>query len=97
MIPNYRTITLTAGANVDLVPLIYKELQKEGYTTPRFTLDFVGFEADEGTSFKINGNPLKVPSSGVFYSPFRTTSDFLKIHSLTFDNGISNLNLWIIY
>lgn len=49
MIPNYRTITLTAGANVNVVPMIYKILKAEGYNTSDFLLDFVAFEADAGT------------------------------------------------
>lgn len=97
MIPNYRTVSVSAGANENVVPKIYEVLKAEGYTTPFFFLDFVGFEADAGTSFKINNNPLKVPSSGIFYSPFRTTGDYLKINSLTFDSAISNMDLWIIY
>ena len=31
MIPNYRTFTLTATAEDDIVKLIYEELKKEGY------------------------------------------------------------------
>ena len=97
MVPNYRTISISAEANENVVPKIYELLKAEGYTTPIFVLDFVGFEAAEGTSFKINNNPLKVPSTGRFYSPFRASNDFLKISSLTFDEAISNMNLWIIY
>lgn len=96
MVPNYRTITLSAGANENIVPLIYKVLQKEGYQTPRFTLDFIGFEADAGTSFKINGNPLKVPSNERFITPYGENS-FLSIHSVTFDQAFTGIDFYIIY
>lgn len=97
MVPNYRTVTISGAANENLVPKIYEQLKTEGYTTSRFVLDFVGFEADEGTSFKINGNPLKVPSTGTFYSPFNTSGDFLAISSLTFDEAVDDMDLYIIY
>lgn len=97
MIPNYRTITMTANANENLVPMIYKVLKEEGYKTPEFVLDFVAFEADAGTQFKINGNPLKVPSSGAFYTPYCGEGNFITISSLSFDEGCSSLDLHIIY
>ena len=97
MIPNYRTITLTAGANVNVVPMIYKILKAEGYNTSDFLLDFVAFEADAGTQFKINGNPLKVPSSGAFYTPYCGNENFISINSLSFDEGCNGLDLYIIY
>lgn len=97
MIPNYRTVTVRGAANENLVPKIYEQLQSEGYTTANFVLNFVGFEASEGTSLKINGNPLKVPSTGFFYTPFHDSSDFLKINSLTFDEAINDMDLYVIY
>ena len=97
MIPNYRTITMTADADVDLIPLIYEVLKAEGYKTPTFYLDFVGFEADAGTTFKINGNPLKVPTCGAFFTPYGSDTNFLQINSLSFDEGCSGLDLWIMY
>lgn len=97
MIPNYTTVRITANANENVVDKIYEELHKSGYTSIPFNLDFVGFEMTSGTHFKINGNPLKVPSTGIFYSPYASSSDFLSIHSLTFDTGVSNQDFWIIY
>lgn len=97
MIPNYRTITITAAADENIVPKIYEILKAEGYTTPEFALDFVGFEADAGTTFKINGNPLKVPTSGAFFTPYSNGSNYLVVNSLTFDQGCQGLDLWIIY
>lgn len=98
MIPVYRTITLSADANEDLVPKIYKILNEEHrIEAPKFTLDFVAFEAAAGTSFKINSSPLEVPSTGKFYSPYLDSKNFLEIRSLTFDKSVSNLKLYIIY
>lgn len=97
MVPNYRTVEITANQNENVVPMIYEILKAEGYRTSNFVLDFVGFEASEGTAFKINGNPLKVPSSGTFYSPYCDDKNFLPIKKLSFDEGCSGLNLWIIY
>lgn len=97
MIPNYRTITITAAANENVVPKIYEILKQEGYSTPKFILDFVGFETTAGTKFKINGNSLKVPTSGKFFTPYSSEGNFLSIHSLTFDQGCQGLDIWIIY
>lgn len=96
MIPNYRTVTISADANQNIVPLIYNILKEEGYRTAHFTLDFIGFEATAGTSFKINGNPLKVPSTNKFYTPYGDDS-FLSIYSVTFDNAINGVDFWVIY
>lgn len=97
MIPNYRTVTISAGANENIVPLIYEELQKDKYSTPHFVLDFIGFEATAGTTFNINGNPLKVPSNGTFITPYGGDGASLAIHSVIFNNAISNMDFWIIY
>lgn len=98
MVGNYRTITLSAGANENLVPRIYELLAEDGnYTTQRFSLDFVGFEADAGTSFKINGNPLKVPSTGKFITPYSGENNHIIIRSLSFDSAISNMDFWVIF
>lgn len=97
MIPNYRTVTISAGANENIIPLIYEQLKENGYNTPTFTLDFIGFEAAEGTSFKINGNPLKVPSTEKFITPYGGDGNKIIIRSVTFDSSISNMNFWIIF
>lgn len=98
MIPVYRTITLSAEANEDLIPKIYKILNSERrIQTSNFVIDFVAFEAEAGTTFKINSSPLEVPSTGKFFSPYLDSSNFLKIFSLTFDKSISNMKFYIIY
>lgn len=96
MAANYRCFSVSAGADENIIPIIYKELQKEGYTSPKFQLHFVGFEAAAGTEFKINKNPMKVPSNGYFISPY-DGERYLNIYSLTFDNGCSGLDIYGIY
>ena len=49
-----------------------------------------------GTEFKINKNPMKVPSNGYFISPY-DGERYLNIYSLTFDNGCSGLDIYGIY
>lgn len=98
MIPVYRTINLSAEANEDLIPKIYKILNQEHrIQTPRFVIDFVAFEAEAGTTFKINSSPLEVPSTGKFFSPYLDSQNFLEIHSQTFDESISDMKFYIIY
>lgn len=97
MIPNYRTITITADSNENIMPLIYEELKANGYKTSDFVLKFIGFEADAGTAFKINGNPLKVPLNGKFYTPYGGEDNTMLIRKVSFDEGCSGLDLWIIY
>lgn len=98
MISNYRTVTISASANENLVPKIREALENDNiFTKPDFDLDFVGFEAAEGTTFKINHNPLKVPSNGIFYSPYQNKDEHMSIRSLVFDSAITNMNFWIIF
>lgn len=97
MIPNYRTITISAPAEINIVPLIYKKLQEEGYSTPRFVLDFIGFEGEPGDIVYINKNLVKVPSTGNFFTPYSGSSDFISINSVTFPDAISEKDFWIIY
>lgn len=97
MVPNYRTIQVSATSGEDLIPKIYEILQTEGYITPIFTLKFVGFEMTGGTEFQLNGKNIKVPSNGIFISPYQSDNDCLLIRSLIFNQGINNMNFWIIY
>lgn len=98
MISNYRTVTITANAEENIVPKIHEALLADGISvSPDFDLDFVGFEAEAGTTFKINHNPLKVPSSGIFFSPYRTREEHMLIRSIVFDQAINAMNFWIIF
>ena len=97
MVPNYETIEISASANENIVPIIYKKLQARGYTTPIFTLDFIGFQAPEGTKVEINGNIAEVPANGNFYTPYFSSSDHIRIRSVKFQKAFSNMKFWIIY
>ena len=74
-----------------------KQLYEEGYRTSDFKLDFIGFEGEAGTEVYINGNPVKVPSTGEFFTPYFNSSDFIQIYSVTFPEAIAEKDLWIIY
>lgn len=97
MIPNYRTVTISAPANTNIVPLIYEQLKQEGYRTSIFNLDFIGFQGEAGSEVYINKNPLKVPSTGDFFTPYNGSSDFIQINSVVFPRAISDMDFWIIY
>ena len=98
MISNYRTVTVSGNANENLIPKIREVLETDNvFTKPDFDIDFIGFEAEAGTTFKINHNPLKVPSSGIFYSPYRNKDEHMTIRSLTFDSAVTNMSFWIIF
>lgn len=96
MIPNYRTFTLTATAEDDIVKLIYEELKKEGYKNPDFELRFIGFEAAAGTQIIINGNPNKVPSTKYFITPY-TGDEYMLIKTVKMPAGCAALDFHVIY
>ena len=97
MIPNYRTVQITASSNEEIVDKIYAVLKAEGYTTPNFVLKFVGFETTAGTVFHLNGKQAIVPLSGSFITPYQNEGDYLPVRSLKFNSTINNMNFWIIY
>lgn len=98
MVTVYRTITLSAEANENLIPKIYEILHREGrIQANNFMIDFVAFEAPSGTTFSINSSPLEVPSTGKFFTPYSSSSECMKIHTLTFDEGITDMKFYIIY
>ena len=96
MIPNYRTFTLTATAEDDIVKLIYEELKKEGYKNPDFKLRFIGFEAAAGTQIVINGSPNKVPSTKYFITPY-TGDEYMLIKTVKMPAGCIALDFHVIY
>ena len=86
----YRCVNVTASANEEVLKKIYEILNEEdGYFNTRFSLQFVGFQMEVGTTFKINKLPNKVPENGYFITPY-DGKNYLKINSLTFDEGCSN-------
>lgn len=97
MVPSYRTITISAGANENIIPKIYEKLKEEGFQASTFTLRFIGFEASAGVKFKLNGQELKVPSNGKFISPYCGSNDYLPIHNMSFNTSFSNRDFYIIY
>lgn len=92
---DYRMYTATATANEDIVKLILKELEEEGKKFPNFKIHFIGFEATVGTKFKMNGNSLKVPSTGNFITPY-DGERYWNITSFSFDEGCSNQDIYYI-
>lgn len=92
----YCCVAITANANENIVPLVFKELTGHIPTGNKLYLQFVGFEAPEGTKIKVNGVPNKVPSCGKFITPYNGVNH-LTINSLSFDSGCSNLNVWCLY
>lgn len=68
----YGCVSITANANENVVPLIFKELTGNVPTIDKRYLKFVGFEAPQGTEFFINGVPNKVPSNEICITPYDT-------------------------
>lgn len=93
----YACVPVTADANENVLKKIYEYLNTNyKYFNTKFSVRFVGFEAAEGTTFKINGIGNRVPSSGYFITPYGGNY-YMNINSLTFDEGCSGLNIYIIY
>ena len=93
----YRCVTVSASANEDILKKIYQVLnQEDGYFNTQFSLDFIGFQAEVGTAFKINKVPNKVPKNGYFITPYDGKS-YMVITSLSFDEGCTDQDFWIIY
>ena len=92
----YGCVTVNALANEDVVGKIYEQLHEQtGYYNTRFVLKFVGFEADQGVSFKINNVPNQVPSTKYFITPYGGNY-YMPIYSLTFDSDFSGNIYYII-
>ena len=93
----YRCVTVTATKDENIIDKIYEILNREdGYFNTRFSVRFIGFEADAGTGFKINDVSNKVPKSGYFITPF-DGKYYMNINSIYFNNGCSNQDFYIIY
>lgn len=96
MINNYRCFTLSCPANVNIVQEIEKILKQEGWKFENFALHFVGFQAEEGKTFLLNGKQMKIPKGGNFITPFDGTQ-FLEIASLQFNTALYNQDFYCIY
>lgn len=94
---NYRMITISAGANDDVVKMIQTNLEKKGELFLNFSLKFIGFEAPAGTQLILNNNDegITVPSNGKFITPFNGDY-YMHIRNLVFPNGFSGNIYYII-
>lgn len=59
---NYNCVKVSAKANENIIPLLFKGLTNNVPSGNKCKVKFVGFEDDAGTEFKINGSPNIVPS-----------------------------------
>lgn len=97
MINNYRSFTVSAEPNENVVKIIYKILKEEGnYYNPFFELHYVGFYGIPGKEFTLNGKTMKMPNSGYFITPY-SANGYLKINSLSFSDGCENMEIYCIY
>ena len=92
----YACVKLSAGADENIVPLLFKELTGTVPPGQQCKLQFIAFEGEADTELTINGVPNIVPSTGQFLTPY-DGANHMMIHSVTFKEAISNLNIWFIY
>lgn len=92
----YGCAQITAKANENVIPLLFKELTGNIPVNTKCKVKFIGFELAGGTGLKINGIPNQVPSVGIFITPYDGIN-YMTIQTLTFDEGCSDLNIWFIY
>lgn len=94
---DYRMYSGGAPAGEDVVELIREDLKSHGFKCANLKLDFIGFEAPAGTSFKLNDdtNSMVVPSNGKFITPY-DGERYLTIRKFVFDQGFSGNIYYII-
>lgn len=92
----YACVKLSASADENIVPLLFKELTGTVPPGQQCKLQFIAFEGEAGTELTINGVPNIVPSTGQFLTPY-DGANHMMIHSVTFKEAISDLNIWFIY
>lgn len=92
----YACVSVTAGADENVVPLVFEEFSGHTPIASKCKLQFVGFEAESGTAIRLNGMPNKVPSTGYFITPYDSVNH-MTITQLSFDEGCSDLNIWFIF
>lgn len=94
---SYACYKITAAANENVIPKIF-EAYSGNVPRPEYCkVKFIGFEADEGTRIKINNLPNIVPSTERFITPFEDEHNHMEITQLSFDEGCSALNIWVIF
>lgn len=92
----YACYQITADANENIIPKLFEQKGENPVPSLR-NVRFIGFEAEAGTSIKLNGLANKVPSTGKFYTPYENEYSCMKINSFSFDEGCSNLDIWVIF
>lgn len=96
---NMVTVTTVDGVNVvtdSILTKIKTDFETYKINESEFFVKYVAFEVTAGTTFSINGNTLKVPSTGAFESPYGDHI-WLKIKSLIFDDDGLEINIYFIY
>lgn len=93
----YTCVTVTATKDENIIEKIHKILkERDGLYNTRFSVRFIGFEAEAGTEFILNKSENKVPSSGYFITPYNGQT-YMTINSLYFKEGCQLQNFYIIY
>lgn len=94
---DYRMITISASSEDNVVELINKRLNEQGWKSKNLKLHFVGFEAAAGTEFYLNDqkDTMKVPSCGQFISPYNGER-YMNIFNLKFKDGFNGDIYYII-
>lgn len=94
---DYRMINISATKEDNVVDLISKKLNEQGWKNSNLKLHFVGFEAPAGTKFYLNNqkDPIKVPRSGNFISPY-DGERYMNIFNLKFESGFTGDIYYII-
>lgn len=93
----YACYQITADADENIIPKLFEAAYNSAPILKLTNVKFIGFEAEAGTTIKLNGLANKVPSNGKFYTPYVNEYACLKIDSLSFDEGCSDLDVWVIF
>ena len=87
---DYRMMNISSSSEENIVEIISKKLNEQGWKNSGIKLHFFGFEAPAGTAFYINDqkDAIKVPSCGYFISPFNGDR-YMNIFNLKFLGGFN--------
>lgn len=92
----YACVEITAQADENIVPLLFKELTGTVPPGQQCKIQFIAFEESAGEELTINGVPNIVPSTGQFITPY-DGANHMMIHSVTFKNGLDGKKIWFIF
>ena len=94
-LPRYGSFIGTTTAGVNMVETFkQKEAERSGGLSPasiHFSMLLVEIHAPEGTTFKFNGQMVKITSSGVWRTPTR-----MEINEIVFD-GTFSVNIMYLF